>query len=73
MNRRPAALLGLLLALTSTPAAALPRSELPGASDSFRGLLGEPGSGSAHSDNASSYKVAGWTERSSCANQRAIG
>lgn len=41
-----AALLGLQLALTSTPASALPRSELPSASDSFRGLLGEPGSGS---------------------------
>jgi tetratricopeptide (TPR) repeat protein len=49
MNRRHAlaALLGLQLALTATPAAALPRSELPRASDSFRGLLGEPGSGAA--------------------------
>ena len=39
-----AALLGLLLGLP-TPAAALPRSELPRAGDAFQGLLGEPGSG----------------------------
>lgn len=42
---RPALLLALLGLLAARPAAALPRAELPGAGDSFRGLRGEPGSG----------------------------
>ncbi len=41
-----AAIVGIAL-LTATPAAALPRSDLPRAEDMWQGLRGEPGSGAA--------------------------
>ncbi|HEY0135664.1 MAG TPA: hypothetical protein VGB85_16385, partial [Nannocystis sp.] len=39
--------IGLVVAFAASPAAALPRSDLPRAEDMWQGLRGEPGSGAA--------------------------